>query len=143
MKNSNRHTWVPAVAALSGAAFVLDTALVVGFHDRIADGPLFVMYDVAILLGAAAGVGLGLRRDHVAARVAVAVLAPLLLVAWILGLGEVLEPAVGLFSDKGYVKDEIPVGVLGLVLLAAAYVGYRHDQQTGAPSYAGAGSARA
>src|SRR5690348_8833904 len=117
-----RHPWVPAVAALSGAAFVLDTALVVGFHDRIADGPLFALYDVAILLGVVAGVGLGLRRGAVWSRVLVALAAPLLLLAWILGLGEVIEPAVGLFSDRGYVKDEIPVGVLGLVLLASAYV---------------------
>ena len=134
--HTSRHTWVPAVAALSGAAFVLDTALVVGFHDRIPDGPMFAMYDVAILLGAIAGVGLGLRRDHLGARIAVAVVAPLLVVAWILGLGEVLEPAVGLFSDRDYVQDEIPVGVLGLVLLASAYVGYRHDQRTSAPAYA-------
>ena len=138
MEHTARHTWVPAVAALSGTAFVLDSALVVGFHDPFPDGPMFAMYDVAILLGVVAGIGLGLRRGPRWARITVAVAAPLLVLAWILGLGEILEPAISRFSDRPEVQDELPVGVLGLVLLAAAYLGYRHDQQVEAPAYAAA-----
>jgi hypothetical protein len=121
-----RHRWVPTVGALSGLAFVVDTAIVVGWHDP--DGALFVLYDFAILLGVIAGVGLGLRRTALWARIAVAVAAPILVVAWIMGLGEVVEPLVAQFSDKQYVQDEIPPGLLGLVLLAASYVGFRNDQ---------------
>lgn len=125
---TRRHSWVPAVGGLSGAAFVLVCALVLGFHDEFPDGPLIVMYDLAILTGVAAGIGLGLRRRALGARIAVAVAAPVLVVAWILGLGEVVEPLVAVFSDQQYVQDEVPPGLLGVVLLAASYIGFRHDQ---------------
>ena len=124
-----RHPWVPIVGALGGAAFVLDCAFVLAFDNTFPDAPLIVMYDVAILLGVISGVGLGLRRTALWARIAVAVGAPLLVLAWIVGLGEVVEPLVAMFSDKQYVQDEVPPGLLGVVLLAASYVGFRHDQR--------------
>jgi hypothetical protein len=123
-----RHSWVPAVGALSGATFVLVCALVLGFHNDFPDGPLVVMYDLAILTGVAAGIGLGLRRTALWARIVVAVAAPLLVLAWIVGLGEIVEPLVAVFSDQQYVQDEVPPGLLGVVLLAASYVGIRRDQ---------------
>jgi len=124
-----RHRWVPAVGALAGLALTVKAGLIIGTGDAIAEQPMAILYLTGLGVGAAAAIGLGLRRNKLALRIATAVLAPLLLIAWIMGLGEVVEPLFQLFSDAQYVRDEGPIGLLGVVLLAAAYVGYARDQR--------------
>lgn len=125
---SVRHPWVPAVGALAGAALTVKAALIIGSGGAVGDQPMAVLYLAGIAVSLAAAVGLGLRRRPVWQRIVLAVAAPLLLVAWIIGLGEVLNPVAELFSDEAYVGDELPVGVAGLALLGASYLGYRTDQ---------------
>ena len=125
----SRHRWVPAVGALAGLALTVKAGLIIGTGDAIAEQPMAILYLSGIAVGVASAIGFGLRRSRLALRLAVAVGAPLLLVAWIMGLGEVVEPLFHLVSDAQYVRDEGPIGLLGVTLLAAAYVGYSHDQR--------------
>lgn len=126
---SVRHAWVPTAGALAGAALTAKAALIIGSSGSISEGPMAVLYLAGLAVGLVAAIGLGLRRGKVWQRIAVAVVASLLLVFWILGLGEVLNPVAELFSNEAYVGDELPVGVAGVVMLAAAYVGYRSDER--------------
>lgn len=129
-----RHPWVPALGALSGVALTAKAALIIGSGNAVGEQAMALLYLGGIAVGLVAAVGLGLRRRPVWQRVLVGAAAPLLLVAWIVGLGEILNPVARLFSDAAYVGDELPVGAAGLVLLAAAYVGFRVDQRrTSAP----------
>lgn len=124
------HTWVPYAAALAGAAYLLKTALAVTTEDGVDAGPVYgVLYFAGLALGVAAAVGFGLRRDRIVTRVAVALGLSVLLVAWIMGLGEVLEPLVGVLSDAKSVQDEIPIGVAGAILLVLGYLGFSRDQE--------------
>ena len=128
MITTPRHTWVPVVGALAGASFAAKYALMMSAGPTASDNAYAVLWIAGTVLGAVAGVGLGLRRRAVWERVVVAVAAPALVLAWIMGLGEILEP---LATSIGHTTDEaieFPLGLLGLVLLAASYVGYRHDQ---------------
>ena len=123
------HAWVPYVAALAGAAYLLKTVLAVTTEDGVDAGPVYaVLYFAGLALGLAAAIGTGLRRDRIAARVGVALGLSVLLVAWVMGLGEVLEPVVGVVSDAKSVQDEIPIGVAGAVLLVLGYLGFSRDQ---------------
>lgn len=124
-----RHRWVPAVGALAGLTLTAKAALIIGSGNAIAEPPLAVLYLAGLAIGVAAAIGFGLRRRPLALRIATAVVAPLLLVAWIMSLGELVEPLFGLVDDAQYVRDEGPIGLLGVFLLAAAYVGYSHDQR--------------
>lgn len=124
-----RHTWVPYVAGLAGAAYLLKTTLAVAGDNGVDAGPIFgVLYLSGLVLGLAAAVGTGLRREGNVARVAVAIALCVLLVAWIVGLGDALKPVIGVFSDAQNVKDELPIGIAGGVLLVFAYLGYSRDQ---------------
>ncbi len=116
-----RHTWVPWVAALSGAAYVLKVSLILATDDRISGAPMAVLYLGGLALGLAAAVGAGLRQRGVLRSLAVGVGSAVLLVAWIMGLGEVLEPAVATVSDAVHVQEEVPIMVAGLVLLGLAW----------------------
>lgn len=49
-----------------------------------------------------------------------------LLVLWIMGLGDALKPLVGVVSDAEHVQ-EVPVGLAGLVLLVLAWAGWSRD----------------
>ena len=120
---------MPAVGALAGLTLTVKASLIIGTGNAIAEQPMAVLYLSGLALGVAAAVGFGLRRSPLALRIATAVVAPLLLIAWIMGLGEVVEPLFGLVNDAQYVRDEGPIGLLGVVLLAAAYVGYSYDQR--------------
>jgi hypothetical protein len=123
-----RHRWVPAVGALAGAALAVKYGLMMSSGDGAPDSTYAFLWFAGTILGAVAGIGLGLRRHPVWQRLVVALVAPLLVLAWIMGVGEVLEPVA---ADLGHTADEaveFPLGVLGVVLLAAAYVGFRHDQ---------------
>lgn len=125
---TTRHAWVPAVGALAGTALTVKAALIIGSGNGVGDQPMAVLYLAGIAVGIVAAVGLGLRRRPLWQRIVVGVAAPLLLVLWILGLGEVLNPIAELFSNEAYVGDELPVGVAGLVLLATSLIGYRADE---------------
>jgi hypothetical protein len=126
---STRHRWVPAVGALAGLTLTVKAGLIIGTGDDVADQPMAILYLTGIVVGVAAAVGFGLRRSPLALRIATAIVAPLLLVAWIMGLGEVVEPLFGMVNDAQYVRDEGPIGLLGLVLLTASFVGYSRDQR--------------
>ena len=116
-----RHTWVPWVAALAGAAFTLKVVLIFASGNELPGGPLAVLYLSGLALGIAAAVGAGLRQRGALRSVGVGLGSVLLLVLWIMGFGDALKPVVGLVSDTTYVKDEVPVLLAGLVLLALAW----------------------
>lgn len=116
-----RHTWVPAVAGLAGLAYVLKVSLILVSDNTIADPPLVVLYLGGLVLGLIAAVGAGMRQSGALRGVAVGVGSAALLVAWIMGLGEVLEPPLARLSDAVHVQEEVPIMVAGLVLLALAW----------------------
>jgi hypothetical protein len=122
-----RHSWVPFVAAAAGASLLLKAVLIIASGNSISDGPMGVLYLGGLLLGLAAAIGAGLRRSGVAAKVGVAFGAAVLLLLWIMGLGDSLKPVIGAFSDAQHVKDEVPVGTAGMVLLGLAWLGFCRD----------------
>lgn len=122
-----RHTWVPWVAALAGAAYTLKVTLILASGNGGPDWPYAVLYLVGLALGVTAAVGAGLRQRGVLRQVGVALGGTVLLATWIMGLGEVLEPVVGLVSDTTYVQEEVPILVAGLVLLVLAWFARSRD----------------
>lgn len=128
---ARRHTWVPMVAALSGAAYVFKVSLILATDNRISEGPMAVLYLGGLALGLAAAVGAGLRQRGVLRSLAVGAGSAVLLIAWIMGLGEVLEPALAAVSDAQHVQDEVPILVAGLVLLVLAWRARSRDVQAG------------
>ena len=128
---SVRHRWVPAVGALAGAAFAVKYGMMMSAGDAAPDSAYAVLWFAGTGLGVVAGIGLGLRRRALWQRPAVAVVASVLLLAWILGVGEVLEPVAEQLGHSTDEAVEFPLGVLGVVLLAASYLGFRHDQDAG------------
>jgi len=116
-----RHTWVPWVAALSGAAYTLKVTLILATDNTMPEAPLGVLYLSALALGLVAAVGAGLRQRAAVRRVAVGFGSALLLVAWIMGLGEVLEPLLAQVSDARHVQEEVPILLAGLMLLGLAW----------------------
>lgn len=131
MAHAPRHTWVPYVAALAGAALTLKVTLILATGDGGPDWPYAVLYLGGLVLGIAAAVGAGLRQRGALRRGAVGLGGVLLLVAWIMGLGEVLEPVVALVSDTTYVQEEVPILVAGLVLLGLAFAARSRDLRAG------------
>ena len=124
-----RHTWVPAVGAVAGTMLAAKAGLIIGSRNTVGDGAMAVLYLGGIAIGLVAAIGLGLRRRSVGLRVVVAIAAPLLLLGWVTTLGEIVEPVVAAFADSLYVREEAAVGVLGVVLLVASYLGFRRDQR--------------
>lgn len=124
---ARRHTWVPYVGAAAGACLLLKAVLIIGSDNAVGDGPMAILYLLGLLLGAVAAVGAGLRRDRVAVRIAIALTGVVALMLWIMGLGDALKPVVALVSDAPHVKDEVPVGLAGAVLLALSWRGWSHD----------------
>ena len=124
---AHRHTWVPCVGAAAGACLLLKAVLIIGSDNAVGDGSMAVLYLLGLILGAVAAVGAGLRRDRVSVRVAVALAGVVVLVLWIIGLGDVLEPAIALISDAEHVQAEVPVGLAGIVLLALSWRGWSRD----------------
>jgi hypothetical protein len=122
-----RHTWVPYVGAVAGAALLLKAVLIVGSGNAVGDGPMAVLYLLGVLLGVVAAVGAGLRRDRIGTRIATAAGGALLLLAWITGLGDGLKPLVALASDAEHVQVETPIGLAGAVLLGLSWWGFTRD----------------
>ena len=111
------HSWVPYAAVAAGAAYVLKVALIWGSDDTANDTVIGILYFAGLLLGIAAGIGAGLRQRR-GRRALVGTVLSVLLVVWVMGLGDVLKPVFAAFSDAGHVAEEGPLLVLGLVLLA-------------------------
>jgi hypothetical protein len=107
--------WVPYAAVVSGASFLLSSVIV--FATDGDEPPVSVaLYFAGIALAIATGVGFGLTRRR-GRRALVAVGSAVLVVAWVMGLGDLLTPVFELFSDKEYVGDEGPSVVIGALLL--------------------------
>ena len=126
MTTTARHTWVPYVAAAAGAVLVLKAVLVMATDDG-APSAMGVLYLLGLLLGLVAAVGAGLRQHGWARSVGVGLGAAVLLTVWIMGLGDTLKPVVGLVTDYQHAKNEIPILLAGLVLLALAWKARAHD----------------
>lgn len=124
------HSWVPYVAALAGSILVFKVALVIASNNEALEGPMGgVSHLGGVGLGLVAAIGVGLRAGGgVGRRIAVGFGAVLLLVVWVMGLGDTLKPVIGAVSDAQHVKEEVPIGIAGVALLAGAYLGYSRDQ---------------
>ena len=118
------YSWVPYAAIVGGALLLIESALVIGSKDTLADGPMIAMFDVGHLLALAAAIGVGLQQPR-GRRALVAVGLCLAVVAYVVAFSEVVGAVLGVFSDTPWVNDEGPVGVLGAVLLALGAVGHR------------------
>lgn len=129
MDRTPRHTWVPWVAALAGTAYTLKVTLILASGNAGPDWPYALLYLAGLALGLAASVGAGLRQRRPLRGVAVGLGCAVLLVAWIMGLGELLEPVVAVVSDTTYVQEEVPILVAGLALLALAWSARSRDLQ--------------
>ena len=88
-----------------------------------------MLYLLGLLLGLAAAVGAGLRQPGRARSVAVGLGGAVLLVLWIMGLGEVVEPAVAAVTADEHAPVEAPILLAGLVLLALAWRARTRDLQ--------------
>ncbi|TAL25023.1 MAG: hypothetical protein EPN99_02095 [Frankiales bacterium] len=128
-----RHTWVPWVAALAGAALTLKIVLIAAGGDGMSDTPFAVLYLSGLGLGLVAAVGVGLRQRGVLRSIGLGVGSAVLLLAWIMGLGEVLEPLIGLVTSSTTAQEEGPILVAGVVLLALAWRARARDLQAEAP----------
>ena len=115
-----RHTWVPFVAAAAGAVLALKAVLVVATEDGV-PGAIGVLYLLGLLLGLAAAVGAGLRQTGWARSLGIGLGAAVLLLLWVMGLGEVVEGAVGAVTDDEHAPVEAPILLAGLVLLGLAW----------------------
>ena len=134
--NRPRHTWVPYLAGLAGAALVLKATLIIASRNQVDEGPMAVLYVAGLAVALTAAVGAGLRRHRVLARVAVAVGSSAALALWIVMLSDTVEPLVSVFSSAAYVIDEAPVGMAGMAILLAAWFGYTRDQRAAQRSLA-------
>lgn len=116
-----RHTWVPWVAALAGAALTLKIVLIAVGGDGMSDTPFAILYLGGLALGLAASVGVGLRQRGALRSLGLGAGSAVLLLAWIMGLGEVLEPLIRLVTTSRTAQEESPILLAGLVLLALAW----------------------
>lgn len=126
MEERSRHTWVPYVAAAAGTVLALKAVLVMATDDG-APTAMGVLYLVGLLLGLLAATGAALRQRGLARRVGVGLGCAALLILWILGLGDVLKPVVGLVTDYQHAKDEVPILLAGLVLIGLAWPARARD----------------
>jgi hypothetical protein len=118
---TDRHGWVPYAAMASGAGFLLMSVLVFASKDDI-DTPAVVLYLGSILVALAAAIGQGIRvGGGKGALVAVGLC--LSVVAWVMGVGDLLAPVFEKINDQEYVGDQGPIAVLGLVLVILGTLG--------------------
>lgn len=136
MNRTPRHTWVPYVAALAGAALTLKVTLILVTANRVAESSMGVLYLGGLLLGLVACVGVGLRQRGALRGIGLGLGSAILLAGWIVGLGDTLKPAIGAFSDRVYVRDEVPVLLAGLALLGLAWLARARDlRASGLPEH--------
>lgn len=107
--------WVPYAAVAAGAAHLISSAMVFATDgDEPAVSVALFFVGNALALAAAIGFGLSRRRGR---RALTAIGLSVLVVAWVMGIGDLLTPVFEAFSDKDYVSDEGPLVLMGLVLL--------------------------
>lgn len=121
------HAWVPYVAAAAGVCLVAKGTLIIASSNTVADGPMAVLYLGGLVLGLVAAVGAGLRQRGWLRSVGVGGGSALLLVAWIMGLGDAFKPLVGVVSSAEHVQVEVPVVAAGLVLVLLGLRARSHD----------------
>ncbi|MDT7572906.1 MAG: hypothetical protein QOE05_3080 [Actinomycetota bacterium] len=113
-----KHSWVPYAAIAGGASLLVMTVLVFATEDKVSEATAVPFYFAGLLLAIAAAIGAGLRARP-GRRALTAVPLALLVVAWVMILGEIMTPVFeALFGDQDYVGDQGPIGLLGLVLIA-------------------------
>ena len=122
-----RHTWMPYVAAVAGVALLTKGLIAAAQGDESPDLATAVLYLGGIALGIAAAVGTGLRQPSPLRKVAVGTGLSLLLVAWMIGLGELVEPVITLFTDVESRRQELPIAFAGLVVLGLAWRARSND----------------
>lgn len=122
-----RHTWVPYVAAAAGTALLVKGSLGAWRGESTPDTAMAVLYLGGLLLGVVAAAGVGLRQRGLLRGLAVGGGVAAALVLWIIGLGEVLEPVVGVLTDVRHTQEEVPVAVAGLGLLLLAWLTRERD----------------
>ncbi len=88
-----RFTWVPYVAAAAGVSLVLKGTLIIASGNTVSDSAMGVLYLGGMALGLVAAVGAGLRQPVRLRGLAVGIGSALLLVQWILGLGDAVKPS--------------------------------------------------
>jgi hypothetical protein len=116
----SRTRWVPYVAAAAGACLVLKGSLIIASGNAVSETPMAVLYLAGLALGLAAAVGAGFRQRGLLRGLAVGVGGSVLLLAWIMGIGDAFKPVVGLVSDAEHVQVEVPIVAAGLALLLLA-----------------------
>lgn len=122
-----RHTWVPYVAAAAGTALLVKGVLGAWRGESTPDTAMALLYLGGLLLGVVAAVGVGLRQRGALRGLAAGGGIAVLLVSWIIGLGEVLEPVVGVVTDVRHTQEEVPIAVAGLGLLLLARLTWDRD----------------
>ena len=118
--------WFPYVAIAAGAVLLVKAVIVISSDDEVLTDSTAWMYLIGLLLAVAAAVGYALSRQRHRALVGAGLV--LAIVAWVIGVGDLLTPVFELFSDSEYLSDEGPIGLLGVVLLvlgARAKIGDR------------------
>lgn len=111
-----RHSWVPYITLAAGAVLLLAALVNIASEARVAAPVDAVLHLGGIALALAAAIGTGLRRRR-GRRTLTAIGLTLLLLAWIVSVGDLLTPVFELISEQEYVNDEGPFALLGLVLL--------------------------
>lgn len=125
-----RHTWVPYVAAAAGVSLLAKGTLIIASGNTVGETPMAVLYLGGLALGLVAAVGAGLRQRGWLRGSAVGLGSVLLLVQWVLGLGDAFKPLIGVFTDAVHVQAELPVVAAGLVLVLLALGARARDTRT-------------
>lgn len=125
-----RHTWVPYVAAAAGISLIVKGTLIIASGNTVSDVAMGGLYLGGLALGLVAAVGAGLRQRGWLRGLAVGLGSVLVLVQWILGLGDAFKPLIGVFTDAQHVKAELPVVAAGLVLVLLALGARARDIRT-------------
>ncbi|MBK5305080.1 MAG: hypothetical protein JJD92_00175 [Frankiaceae bacterium] len=110
-----KHSWVPYAAIAAGAVLLAKAVIVISSDDEVLTSTTGWMYLIGLLLAVAAAVGHALNRERHRALIGAGLV--LALVAWVIGVGDLLTPVFEVFSDSEYLADEGPIGLLGVVLL--------------------------
>jgi hypothetical protein len=108
--------WVPYVAIAAGAVLLVQSVIVISSNDEVLTDATAWMYLAGVLLAVAAAVGYAVGRTRHRTLVGIGLVVAI--VAWLIGVGDLLTPAYELFSDSDNFGDEAPIAILGLVLLA-------------------------